>query len=104
MLVTPRPGVDRRNLVASLRSVHTDVLNLRGGGPQGAYKRLLAYLDWTSSAVRMLGNQISNTDLDRLVLTRRLLFVVSRANPSFPPGSHSSDLQLPSHRHWSPSF
>jgi hypothetical protein len=57
-------------LLKTLRSVHTDVYNLRGGGPQGHYKRLLAYLEWTSNAVRMLSNQISDADLKRLVLTR----------------------------------
>ena len=70
MLVTPRPGVDRRNLRDSLRSLRSAVSNLRGGGPSGAYQRLLAYLDWTSDAVRTLGNQISSADLDRLVLTK----------------------------------
>ncbi len=72
MLVTPRPGVNRDNLLKSLQSVHNEVFNLRAGsGPSTAYKRLLAYLEWTSNAVRMLGNQISSADLDRLVLTRR---------------------------------
>lgn len=71
MLVTPRPGVNRDNLLNSLRSVQTEVFNLRGGGPQGHYKRLLAYLEWTSNAVRMLSNQISDADLRELVLTRR---------------------------------
>lgn len=70
MLVTPRPGVDRRNLLDNLRSVSSAVADLRGGGPQGAYKRLLSYLEWTSNAVRILSNQISSADLDRLVLTK----------------------------------
>ena|SRR5437660_74059 len=78
MLVTPLPGVSRDNLLSSLRSIHTDVTNLRGGGgPQGAHKRLLAYLEWTSNAVRMLGNQISSADLERLVLTRRYELLLS---------------------------
>ena len=73
MLVTPRPGVNRENLLKSLQSVYTDVYNLRGGGgaARNAYERLLAYVEWTSAAVRMLGNQVSNSDLDRLVLTER---------------------------------
>lgn len=70
MLITPRPGIDRRNLLDSLRSVSSAISNLRGGGPQGAYARLLAYLEWTSNAVRTLSNQISSADLDRLVLTK----------------------------------
>lgn len=73
MLVTPRPGVKRENLLKTLQSVYTDVHNLRGGGgtARNAYERLLAYVEWTSTAVRMLGNQVSNSDLDRLVLTER---------------------------------
>src|ERR1700733_2541949 len=31
VLVTPCPGVDRRHLLDTLRSVHTDVANLQGG-------------------------------------------------------------------------
>jgi PIN domain-containing protein len=68
--VTPRPGVNSGNLLSSLCSIRTAVFNLRGG-PQVAHKRLLAYLEWSSDAARMLGNQISSADLDRLVLTRR---------------------------------
>jgi hypothetical protein len=68
MLVTPRPGVNRENLLKTLQSVYTDAYNLRGGGgaARNAYERLLAYVEWTSMAVRMLGNQISNGDLDRV--------------------------------------
>jgi hypothetical protein len=73
MLVTPRPGVDRENLLKTLQSVYTDVYNLRGAGgaARNAYERLQAYVEWTSTAVRMLGKQVSNGDLDRLVLTER---------------------------------
>lgn len=72
MLVTPRPGVDRKHLLDTLRQVYTDVFNLRGGGGNGtAYDRLLAYLNWGTDAVSALGNQISSADLDRLVLTKR---------------------------------
>jgi hypothetical protein len=72
MLVTPRPGVDRKYLLDTLRSVQGNVASLRGAGSSGsAHKRLLAYLEWANLAVRMLGNQISSGDLDRLVLTRR---------------------------------
>jgi PIN domain len=71
MLVTPRPGVNRDNLLKSLQLVHNEVFNLRGGGgPSTAHQRLLAYLEWTGRAVRMLGNQIASADLDHLVLTK----------------------------------
>ena len=72
MLVTPRPGVNRNNQLETLWRLHSEVFNLRsGGGPTTAHKRLLAYLKWTSNAVRMLGSQVSPADLDRLVLTER---------------------------------
>lgn len=71
MLVTPRLGINRDNLLKDLRSARTGASRLQGGGPQTAHKRLLGYLEWTSDTVRMLGNQISSADLERLVLTRR---------------------------------
>jgi hypothetical protein len=73
MLITPRPGVNTDNLLKALQSVQNEVFNLRGGGgpTRNAYERLLAYLEWTNSAVRMLDNQISVSDLNRLVLTER---------------------------------
>jgi rRNA-processing protein FCF1 len=80
MLVTPRPGVNRDNLLAALQRVHNDVYNLRGGGgPSTAHKRLLSYLEWTSNTVRMLGNQVSNADLAYLVLTKRYELLLSGA-------------------------
>jgi PIN domain-containing protein len=72
VLVSPRPGVNRENLLNDLHRVYHDVGNLRGGsGARNAYERLLDYLNWASDAVTILGNQISGADLDRLVLTRR---------------------------------
>jgi hypothetical protein len=43
----------------------------RAGGPPGAYKRLLAYLEWTNDAARSLASLISSDDLSELVLTKR---------------------------------
>lgn len=79
MLITLRPGVNRENLLNALQSVYTDVFNLRAGGGPGrtAHDRLLAYIEWTNSAVRMLDGQISSEDLDRLVLTDRYRLLVS---------------------------
>lgn len=71
MLITPRPGVNRDNLLKTLRTVHEDVANLYTSGPHTAYKRLLAYLEWANDAVRHLARQISDADLNRLVLTPR---------------------------------
>lgn len=71
MLVTPRPGIGRENLLQALRQVSADITRIGAGAPQSAHKRLLSYLEWTSNAVQMLGYQVSREDLDRLVLTRR---------------------------------
>ncbi len=72
MLITPRPGTHRESLLQSLRDVHTKATNLQGGGAaRTAYGRLLEYLDWANEAVQVLANQISSSDLDRLVLTKR---------------------------------
>ena len=55
-----------------MQSDRKEAITLRGGGGAStARKRVLAYLEWTSNAVRMLGNQVSNADLERLVLTKR---------------------------------
>lgn len=78
MLVNPRPGVSRENLLQTLQSLLTEVFNLRGGsGPSTAHKRLLAYLEWTSNAARMLAGQIAAGDLDYLVLTERYRLMLS---------------------------
>jgi rRNA-processing protein FCF1 len=77
MLVTARPGINRDNLLKNLKSTCTEASNLRSGGPGGAFKRLLGYLEWASSTVSLLGNQISNADLERLVLTRRYELLLS---------------------------
>jgi hypothetical protein len=78
VLVTPRRGVSRENLLKTLQSLHTEVFNLRAGsGPSAAHKRLLAYLEWTSNASRMLGSQVTNADLAHLVLTDRYKLLLS---------------------------
>jgi uncharacterized protein YPO0396 len=63
--------VNGENLLQALRQVSADITQIDARSPQGAHKRLLSYLEWTSNAVQMLSNQISAADLDRLVLTRR---------------------------------
>jgi hypothetical protein len=70
MLISPRPGVNRQNLLQALGQVHDAVNNLRGGGAGDAQRRLAGYLEWATATVRRLSNQISAADLDQLVLTR----------------------------------
>lgn len=70
MIVTPRPGANREGLLQTLRNVHNQVVNLLGGGGPGpAQVRVLSYLDWASSAVRLLDYQVSQADVAELILT-----------------------------------
>ncbi|MFC7261496.1 PIN domain-containing protein [Streptomyces lutosisoli] len=70
MLITPRPGADRKNIRNVLRETRMKAENLRG--PSGsAFESLLRYLEWATDAARILRSQVSDRDLDHLVLTRR---------------------------------
>jgi len=69
MLVSPRPGVRREDLLEVLRQLQFSVSNARSG--MTLVDRYNAYLGWVTEAVRMLRNRVSAADLDRLVLTRR---------------------------------
>ena len=71
MLITPRPGTNRDNLLQTLQSVHTDAFNEHGRHYENAYKRLLGYLEWAMGAARLLRNQVTAEDLNALVLTKR---------------------------------
>jgi hypothetical protein len=71
MLITPRPGAHRENVLQALRSVHTEAANASSMGQLNAYGRLLKYLEWAASSARMLRNQVSAADLTTLVLTKR---------------------------------
>lgn len=70
MLITPRRGVDRKNIRHVLSGVHTTAMNLQR--PYGsAFEGLLTYLEWATESARMLRSQVSDRDLDRLVFTPR---------------------------------
>src|SRR5690349_6199750 len=71
MLITPHPGAHPDNILQTLHQTYMDAGNASSAGPQTAYQRLLAYLEWATNAARRLRNQISSGDIDRLVLTRR---------------------------------
>ncbi|MFF7764291.1 PIN domain-containing protein [Streptomyces griseorubiginosus] len=70
MLITPRPGADRKNIHNVLRETRTKAENLRGPSST-AFASLLHYLEWATDAARVLRSLISEKDLDHLVLTRR---------------------------------
>ncbi|MEV6566003.1 hypothetical protein [Streptomyces kronopolitis] len=71
MLITPRPGADRRNIREALTNAHTAAGNLQGTGPETAFSRLMCYLNWGTQTAGTLRPQISDADVDHLVLTRR---------------------------------
>ncbi|MFI1583975.1 PIN domain-containing protein [Embleya sp. NPDC020630] len=71
MLITPRPGTDRRNIRDALNNAYTTAENLRGNPDGSAYSRLLRYLTWATDTAGALRHQISDADIDQLVLTRR---------------------------------
>jgi rRNA-processing protein FCF1 len=70
VLVSPRPGVSRNDLLEVVRNLEFSVSNARVGG-MTVLDRYNAYLAWVTEAVRMLRDRVSAADLDRLVLTQR---------------------------------
>ncbi|MFH9889331.1 PIN domain-containing protein [Streptomyces luteogriseus] len=70
MLITPRPGADRKNIRQALGGVHTTAMNLQRPY-DSAFEGLLTYLEWVTESARMLRSQISDRDLDQLVFTDR---------------------------------
>jgi hypothetical protein len=81
MLVTPLPGTSRDHLLKTLREQHSAASNVWSGHQGSAQCWLDAYLEWATSALQHLGNQVTRADIDRLVLTPgyvRLLSVAGR--------------------------
>ncbi|MGL5824631.1 MAG: PIN domain-containing protein [Nocardioides sp.] len=70
MLVTPRRGADRAALLDQLRRVEVDLRNVRSRATT-ADDLFNAYLQWIANAVRALRYQIRETELEKLLLTRR---------------------------------
>lgn len=63
MMVTPLPGISRNNLRDVLRDVMTRLDNL-------SRSEVDDYLEWVVHAARVLGSQVSSTDIEQLVHTR----------------------------------
>lgn len=76
MHVTLLPGADAGGAHTALERVRKNAVDVAVPGPQEPHRRLLAYLQWASTAVDELKGLISGADLNHLVLTRRyeLLF------------------------------
>jgi hypothetical protein len=88
-LIAPLPGVSRTHLRASLHQLWTEASNIRGGTYGSGFEQLARYLNWASSAVRTLANQIKPADIDRLILTRGYERLLTLAAPSSAVGSHT---------------
>lgn len=76
MLITPHPGADRNRILTVLREVHTNAGNLRGTS-RSAFEYLLKYLRWATDSARLLRNQVSRKDIDRLIFTPRYQALLS---------------------------
>lgn len=72
MLITPRPGADRRAIRDVLSKARNDADNFRSGsGNETGYSRLVRYLDWATETAGTLRHYISDADISRLILTSR---------------------------------
>jgi hypothetical protein len=67
VIISPRPGVSRDNLLQTLRNVHNGLQNLHGGGSGSAQARVLSYLEWATETTRILDYLVSPADIRRLV-------------------------------------
>ncbi|GAA1026169.1 MULTISPECIES: PIN domain-containing protein [Amycolatopsis] len=73
MLVSLLPGVDRDNVERTLRELSIEAYNLRGdaaGYVADPTERIVRYAQWAHEAAQRLRGQVSQADVDRLILTR----------------------------------
>lgn len=70
VLITPRPGADRETLLRNLTHVQTDLINIPGKSPS-IVDRYTSYITWVANSVRLLRVQVTQADLEQLLLTRR---------------------------------
>ncbi|MFD0403804.1 PIN domain-containing protein [Kitasatospora sp. NPDC127116] len=71
MYLTLHPDAHREGALQALEHVHTKVSNLYTGFSGDAGQLVLAYLEWANDAFSHLEGRISETDIDRLIFTRR---------------------------------
>lgn len=70
VLITPRPGADREMLLRNLTQVQTDLINIPGKSPS-IVDRYRNYITWVANSVRLLRLQVTQADLEQMLLTRR---------------------------------
>jgi hypothetical protein len=91
VLVSPLPGATHGNVLGSFRHLASKLSILRTGPDTGESNRwLVDYLDWVNEAARMLRSQVSASDIERLVLTKRYELLLSMVAPV----SHSTDSKV----------
>ncbi|MEU1410143.1 hypothetical protein [Streptomyces sp. NPDC005731] len=71
MLITPRPGADRKVILRALQGAcrEAELILLDRGTEEEPFDRLLHYLEWTTIAAHLLRPHVSDKDLDHLVFT-----------------------------------
>lgn len=68
--IEPEPGVGATAILRTLRQVHTDLSNLRGGS--GNFKqRVVQYQEWSNQAAQSLSYTVSAESVEHLILTPR---------------------------------
>ena len=70
MLITPRPGADRKKIRQALSNIHASAESLRRSYAS-PFEGLLTYLEWATESAQTLRFLISDRDLDQLVFTDR---------------------------------
>lgn len=93
MLITPRIGGSRDNLVQQLIEVETGLKNVRGRGST-AVDLFNEYLRWANEAVRMLRHSVREADLERLVLTRRYWTIQAMATGPVGMASNLVEVEI----------
>ena len=78
MAITPRFGSDRATLLDRLAEVEIRLRNVRGRAST-AVDLFNEYLRWANEAVRMLRHHVRESELERLVLTRRYWTMLAMA-------------------------
>lgn len=68
MLVSPRPGVSRDNLVATFRQISSDIQTVHNQHGS-VHDRLAAYIEWAARAANTLTYLVSDADVGYLIWT-----------------------------------
>lgn len=93
MLVNLAVGADPATVESVLREVATEAFNARGQGGRPP-ERVDAYLRWANIAASRLRNQVTDAEIDRLVLTRAYYALVVLTREPTPQIGEMVDREL----------